>query len=145
MIKKILYIACIALFLSGVNSLFIPKFHKPIRFSNEDKARKIIETVMTALVELKKDTSVYPNSPIGLTLLYERSETINNWDGPYLRRRIPEKDQMGGEWIYRYPHDCDVNMDHFAFYSVGKNGIDECMGGDDIYIEIGEVLSDSNN
>ena len=88
-----------------------------------------------ALRLVKEDTNIYPKTSIGLNAIYENWDNTKNWQGPYVRKKISTKDSWGRELIYKYPHNCVNNTDSFALYSVGKNGIDECLEGDDIYVE----------
>ena len=88
-----------------------------------------------ALEYIRQDIDTYPNSDIGLNGIYQSWNNSGNWQGPYARKKIPTKDGWGQELIYKFPHDCANNVGSFALYSVGENGIDECLEGDDIYIE----------
>ena len=84
---------------------------------------------------IKKDTASYPTNNAGLNAIYINSDDVKDWQGPYLNKKIPTKDSWGRELIYKYPHNCAHNIGSFALYSVGENGIDECLEGDDIYVE----------
>jgi hypothetical protein len=135
-----LYIALIPFLLWVFYSLVTPKMHKPMRFDSGDRSRFIIRAVNTSLDVLKQDIGSYPSSVNGLSILLMRPEGMGSWDGPYLRKPVRNTDYWGQKWIYLYPHHCNINVGYFAFYSVVKNGIDECMSGDDIFIEM-EVVS----
>ncbi|WP_081227733.1 type II secretion system protein GspG [Pseudoalteromonas luteoviolacea] len=67
--------------------------------------------------------------------MYSNVGKEEKWDGPYLLRELNIKDPWGNDFVYKYPHQCHVRLGTFSLYSVGSNGVDECMSGDDIFIE----------
>ena len=113
----------------------VPQFDPEIKVSNEEKALSSIRIINDVLERIKEDIDAYPSSEVGLNVVYSNIGKDGKWDGPYLLRELNTKDPWGNDLIYRYPHQCSVRKGTFALYSVGSNGIDECMSGDDIALE----------
>ena len=134
--RKVGYITLAIFILMVLLSLLTPRMHAPIKHDNNQESQLIVRFVNVALTVLKEDIGAYPNSQDGLAALYMPSVNMDNWDGPYLRKPIRSTDYWGREWVYRYPHHCNINVGLAGFYSVGENGIDECMSGDDVFIEM---------
>ena len=111
-------------------------FDGPTPVLSDKKATYIqLKVFETALNAIKEDTHAFPNTDVGLGVIYNNLNNDKSWQGPYARRKLSELDKWGQALIYKFPHDCPNNNGSFALYSVGKNGIDECLEGDDIYIE----------
>lgn len=93
-----------------------------------------VETYIRVLDEsirnLKADIGRYPNDKEGLAALYREFDGMNAWNGPYIKRKKILTDRWGQDFIYIYPPRYG-DMD-FDLYSIGKNGVDEHGGGDDI-------------
>lgn len=128
-------IVCIVAILASLYLLITPKAPS-FNTSLSDNDKRIVSYVYTALTLFKRDNGDYPNS---IESLYTKADSGPLWNGPYLATEIDINDSWGRKWVYKYPHNCNDNAEHAAFYSVGKNGIDECMAGDDIFINMNEV------
>ena len=78
----------------------------------------------TALELYEHDNGAYPTTEEGLDALFVKPSSVENWKGPYLKRR--PKDPWGHPYVYQNPgsHGADYDL-----YSYGKNGVE---GGDDI-------------
>ncbi|WP_394175564.1 type II secretion system protein GspG [Thalassotalea litorea] len=129
--NRIVIFVSILLVIAFLYVLVTPKI--PTSMSSDIEAdKRVISFVYEALNMFEKDTGDYPTS---LDYLYVRRKGDDLWKGPYLANKINTNDSRGREWIYKYPHSCAINSGRPAFYSVGPNGIDECMGGDDIFFD----------
>lgn len=68
------------------------------------KAAKIqIESFSNALDLYFMDTGRYPSSSEGLAVLMRQPESIQGWNGPYLKGKKIPKDPWGHPYIYRSP------------------------------------------
>ena len=115
-------------------SIIIHQQDPMIKSGKEEKTIQDLKVFYGALEQIKKDLGYYPETIDGLQIIYENLNKEQNWGGPYLLRKVEIKDSWGRELIYKYPHSCSANLNMFVLYSAGKNGIDECLTGDDVYI-----------
>src|SRR5262249_51794593 len=67
-------------------------------------ARAQINSFMRALHDYKLDTGGFPTAELGLKALCEKPHGVNNWQGPYLSRTIPN-DPWGNRYVYKFPGD----------------------------------------
>ena len=65
----------------------------------------------------------YPSSSEGLQALVEAPSSVDNWHGPYLKKRSVPKDPWGNEYIYRFPGDNGP-------YDLYSYGADKTEGGE---------------
>jgi general secretion pathway protein G len=76
----------------------------------------------TALDAFRLDVGRYPNSQEGLQALFERPSGADRWDGPYLKKGVPN-DGWGHPYIYKSPGDKGP-------YEIASYGADGVAGGD---------------
>ena len=74
---------------------------------NVDKAKQVaaksqISEYESALDQFKLDVGRYPSNEEGLSALRNRPSNAQNWDGPYLRKDLPN-DPWGHPYVYRFP------------------------------------------
>lgn len=119
---ELLLVLVILLVLAG---LVVPKFANRGEQARETAAKTDIETISTALDTFEIDNGRYPTSEEGLDALMQAPASLDNWNGPYLRRE--PKDPWGNDYVYRYPG--QKNRDGYDLYSFGPDGRE---GNDDI-------------
>lgn len=79
-----------------------PTLYQRIKPAKESAARAQIENFATALDSFYIDVGRYPNSQEGLKALRTKPEGIDKWNGPYLKKEIPN-DPWGNMYVYRTP------------------------------------------
>jgi general secretion pathway protein G len=67
-------------------------------------AKAQINSFMTALGAYKLDTSMYPTNEQGLNALRVKPEGVDQWNGPYLPKDVPN-DPWGRAYIESYGAD----------------------------------------
>jgi len=82
-----------------------------------------IEMLGTALDTFRLDNGRYPSTQEGLTALVQRPGASDRWDGPYLKKGVPN-DPWGRPFFYRSPGEGGRPYD---IYSLGADG---APGGD---------------
>ncbi len=120
LLELLIVIAIIGLLASVV----APKLIGRIGKSKTVIARAQVESFSTALETYRLDTGEYPSQSQGLKVLIERPDNIQNWHGPYLRKRIIPDDPWGEPYVYRYPGEFDD-------YGLLSYGADKREGGSD--------------
>jgi general secretion pathway protein G len=94
------------------------------------KAAKIqIESFTNALDLYFMDTSRYPSTSQGLTMLMRPSENIAGWNGPYLKGKTVPKDPWGHPYVYRAPGPNEP-------YQIRSYGADGQEGGTGVSADI---------
>ena len=61
-----------------------------------------VENFATALDSFYIDVGRYPSSQEGLQVLRTKPESVERWNGPYLKKEIPV-DPWGTAYVYRAP------------------------------------------
>ncbi|HNK17507.1 MAG TPA: type II secretion system major pseudopilin GspG [Piscinibacter sp.] len=79
-----------------------PQYFAQIGKSNAKVARAQIESFGQALDQYRLDVGQYPTTEQGLLALRTAPQQVVRWQGPYLKRDIPE-DPWGHAYIYRRP------------------------------------------
>jgi len=92
-------------------------------------ARAQINTLMAALNTYKMDTGQFPTTEQGLQVLRTAPAGVNNWQGPYLERELPN-DPWGNPYVYHYPSDQGDEPEIISY------GADGQPGGDGINADI---------
>ncbi|MBT5231479.1 MAG: type II secretion system major pseudopilin GspG, partial [Methylococcales bacterium] len=62
-----------------------------------------IANLESAVERFYFDASRYPTTDEGLAALIEKPGTVDNWQGPYLKKRVIPKDPWKREYHYRFP------------------------------------------
>lgn len=83
-------------------------------------ARAQIEGLEKALNQYRIDTGHYPSNEQGLAALYTKPADEARWDGPYLKKNVPN-DPWGNPYRYRMPGEHSV-VDIFSFGRDGQAG-----------------------
>jgi general secretion pathway protein G len=94
------------------------------RFMRQEEKAKIkavkaqIELLGTALDTLRLDVGRYPTTEEGLDALRRQPGGLERWDGPYLRKEIPQ-DAWGNPYHYQSPGE----HGSYDLLSYGADGI----------------------
>lgn len=104
-------------------SLVGPTLFKKVGGAKQKTAKAQIEMIGTALDSYRLDTGRYPSTEQGLVALVEQPEGEESWDGPYLKKSVPQ-DPWGHEYIYKQPGD-------HGEYDLSSLGLDGEVGGED--------------
>ncbi|MBL3589217.1 MAG: type II secretion system major pseudopilin GspG [gamma proteobacterium endosymbiont of Lamellibrachia anaximandri] len=64
----------------------------------------------------------YPTTDEGLIALVEKPNSVEGWNGPYLKKKQIPEDPWGNEYLYRFPGDNGI----YDLYSFGQ---DNAEGG----------------
>jgi len=114
----------IVLVILGLLAAFVgPTLYQRIKPAKQTAARGQLENFMTALDSYFIDTGQYPTTQQGLSVLRTRPESAKNWNGPYLKKKIPT-DPWSNPYHYRAPG----RNGAYEIYSFGADGSE---GGDD--------------
>jgi general secretion pathway protein G len=79
-----------------------PALYQRIKPAKESATRAQIENFATALDGFLLDVGRYPTSQEGLKALRTKPEGADKWNGPYLKKDIPN-DPWGTAYVYRAP------------------------------------------
>jgi general secretion pathway protein G len=99
-----------------------PQYFAQIGKSNSKVARAQIESFGQALDQYRLDVGQYPTSEQGLLALRTAPQQVARWQGPYLKRDIPE-DPWGRAYQYKRPG-------QHGEYDLVSLGADGQPGGD---------------
>src|SRR5438094_8729073 len=81
-----------------------PRFIRQEEKAKVGAARAQIELLGTALDTFRLDIGRYPTTEEGLQALRQKPATLDRWDGPYLKKELPE-DPWGKPYVYKSPGD----------------------------------------
>jgi len=113
--------------LSTLAAIVVPKFTRRTEQARITAAKSDIAGLEVALDSYEVDTGTLPATDEGLSALVEPPASVQNWNGPYIKRGIPV-DPWGNPYLYKSPGDHNTNSyDLSSFGPDGKEG-----GGDDI-------------
>lgn len=106
-----------------------PKYFSQIGKSEVKTAQAQIGALEKALDQYRIDTGRYPGTEQGLAALNTAPAGEARWDGPYLRKAVPD-DPWGKPYQYKMPGDHgEVDV-----YSFGRDGV---AGGSGVDADIG--------
>ena len=94
-----------------------PRYFAQVGKSEVQVARAQIDALEKALDQYRLDTRHYPNADQGLTALVDRPGDEPSWNGPYLRKAVPN-DPWGHAYVYRTPGE----KSEFDLFSYGRDG-----------------------
>ena len=101
-----------------------PKYFSQIGKSEVKTARAQVIALEKALDQYRIDTGHYPGNEQGLAALNAKPANEPRWEGPYLRKAVPD-DPWGKPYQYRLPGE----RSEVDIYSFGRDGA--AGGGDD--------------
>jgi general secretion pathway protein G len=105
--------------------MVVPRFTGRSEQARITAARTDIANLSLALDTFEVDNGRFPTTEEGLAALVQQPSGQTNWNGPYIRGRVPT-DPWGNSYIYRYPG--QHNHNSFDLYSMGPDGQE---GGED--------------
>ena len=101
-------------------SLVAPKYFNQIGKSNIKIAKAQIDALEKALDQYRLDVGSYPSTETGLAALTSKPQTLDRWQGPYLKKPAPP-DPWGHAYQYKSPGD-HGDYDLFSFGADGQAG-----------------------
>ncbi|QYZ67217.1 MAG: general secretion pathway protein GspG [Gammaproteobacteria bacterium (ex Lamellibrachia satsuma)] len=66
----------------------------------------------------------YPTTDEGLIALVEKPNSVEGWNGPYLKKKQIPEDPWGNEYLYRFPGDNGI----YDLYSFGQDNTEGGSG-----------------
>lgn len=97
-----------------------PKYFAQIGKSEVKTAKAQIVALEKALDQYRIDTGHYPNTEQGLAALNTKPADEPHWDGPYLKKTVPN-DPWGKPYQYKMPGE-HSEVDIFSFGRDGTSG-----------------------
>src|SRR5216683_1754784 len=79
-----------------------PRYFGQIGKSEVATAKAQLDALEKALDQYRLDTGRYPSAELGLKALVERPQNEPKWNGPYLRKALPN-DPWGKPFLYKVP------------------------------------------
>ena len=107
-------------------SLVGPRVMKHLGESKSKTAMLQIEELSSALDVYRLEVGSYPSSDEGLMALVENPGNVNQWNGPYLRKKTIRKDPWGNDYNYVSPGENGA----FDLYSLGADNREGGEGED---------------
>ena len=102
-----------------------PMYFKQVGKSEVKVARAQIESFGKALDQYRLDLGHYPSTEQGLQALIVKPASETRWDGPYLKKDVPN-DPWGTPYSYKRPG----GKSEYDIISFGKDGIPGGAGED---------------
>ena len=100
-----------------------PRVLKYLGGAKTDAANIQIENLATTLDLYRLELGRYPSEEEGLEALVEKPSAVENWNGPYLRKREALLDPWGNPYRYQFPGD-------HGEYDIFSLGADDAQGGE---------------
>ena len=111
---ELLVVVAIIGLLAGIVA---PRYFGQLGKSEVGTAKAQIDALEKSLDQYRLDTGHYPSTEQGLGALVERPQNEPKWNGPYLRKAVPN-DPWGKPFLYRIPGE----KGDFDLLSYGKDG-----------------------
>jgi len=94
-----------------------PQYFKKVGQSKVQTAKTQVNALGKALDQYRLDMGDYPTTEQGLSVLNKLPTANTNWDGPYLKKKVPD-DPWDRPYIYKSPGE----HGDYDLYSLGKDG-----------------------
>jgi general secretion pathway protein G len=117
LIEMLVVVTIIALFLAVV----APKMLNQGDKARVTAARTQIDAFMTALATYKLETGGYPTTDQGLIALRVKPDGVEQWQGPYLPKDVPN-DPWGHPYVYKFPGEHGDEPDITCYGADGQPG-----------------------
>lgn len=114
----------VMIILAALAAVIVPRMFGRAEQGRRAKAISDIKSLETALDMYAADNGAPPTTEQGLQALVEVPSSApqpKNWNGPYLKKRIPQ-DPWGGEYIYVSPGEHNVDCDIISYGRDGREG-----------------------
>jgi general secretion pathway protein G len=105
-----------------------PRFFGQEKKAKQRAAKGQIALFEAALDNYRLDVGRYPTTEQGLQALRERPDGVTKWDGPYLKKAVPN-DPWGNAFAYESPSE-------HGDYAIISYGADGRPGGEDVDTDI---------
>lgn len=122
----LLEILVVLVILGLMASLVGPQVFKQLSGSKTKAAALQIQELSSALDLYRLELGRYPSSDQGLEALISKPRDAENWNGPYLKKKVIRKDPWGNEFHYSAP---GQNGD-FDLWSLGADNREGGEGED---------------
>ncbi len=113
----------VLLILGMLGGLVAPQVMKHLGTAKSDSTRLQIENLGAALDLFYLDNGHYPSTEHGLTALIEKPTGLENWNGPYLKKKKIPADSWGHSFHYQSPG-------QYSDYDLYSYGADNAPGGE---------------
>jgi general secretion pathway protein G len=100
-----------------------PRMFGKVGSSKQKAAKAQISMFETGIDTYRLDVGKYPTTQQGLRALREKPDGVENWDGPYLAKEVPD-DPWGRAYVYEHPG-------KHGDYDIISLGADGNYGGED--------------
>ena len=100
-----------------------PRFFGQEKKARQRAAKSQIALFEAALDNYRLDVGRYPTTDHGLQALREQPDDVSRWDGPYLKKAVPN-DPWGNPFFYESPSE-------HGDYAILSYGADGAPGGED--------------
>jgi general secretion pathway protein G len=94
-----------------------PRYFAQVGKSEVKVARAQVKALEDALDQYRLDMGRYPASPPGLAALNEPPSGESRWQGPYLRKTVPND-----PWGHPYPYRAPGEHGEYDIWSFGRDG-----------------------
>jgi general secretion pathway protein G len=94
-----------------------PRYFTQLGKSEVGAAKAQLDAIEKALDQYRLDTGRYPPNEFGLAALFTRPANEPKWNGPYLKKAVPQ-DPWGKDYIYKIPGE----RGDYDLLSYGKDG-----------------------
>jgi general secretion pathway protein G len=98
-----------------------PRYFSQVGKSEIQVAKAQIDGLEKALDQYRLDTRRYPSNELGLGALVERPPSEPQWNGPYLKKAVPN-DPWGRPYVYRTPGRATAEFELLSYGRDGKPG-----------------------
>jgi len=117
LIELLVVMVIVGLLAALVGPRLFPKLGK----GKQAAAKAQIELLGQALDQMRLDIGRYPATQEGLNALVTNPGGVENWDGPYLKKALPN-DPWGKPYHYQLPGTHGVEYDLFSYGRDGAPG-----------------------
>ena len=94
-----------------------PRYFGQVGKSEVNAAKAQMDAIEKALDQYRLDTGRYPTMEAGLNALVAKPQNETKWNGPYLRKAVPN-DPWGKPYVYKIPGE----KGDYDLTSYGKDG-----------------------
>ena len=114
LIELLVVMVIVGLLAALVGPRLFPKLGK----GKQAAAKAQIELLGQALDQMRLDIGRYPTTQEGLNALATNPGGVENWDGPYLKKALPN-DPWGKPYHYQFP---GTHATEYDLFSYGRDG-----------------------
>jgi len=114
----------VMIIIAALAAVIVPRVFTRVEQGRRAKAISDIKSLETALDMYAADNGQPPTTEQGLDALLEpptSSPEANNWNGPYLKKALPQ-DPWGGEYVYVSPGEHNEDYDIITYARDGQEG-----------------------